>query len=303
MRRGIAVAFVVGAALATAAPAHADHHLIKIREYSPGLLATPNDGFLELQMYAAGQNLLGGHHIHMYDSTGAVPEPAVYTLNPGLPIPPNSQNQRSVLIAGTSGPANRDYPENLDQEYDPAGGALCFVSNTGFGQIDCLEWGVGTPLVDGGNPAAPAGIPDGQSLNRSIAPGCSTLLEAGDDTNDSATDFALDAPSPRNNATAPTEAECGPGGSGGGDTDPPQTTITKSPDDEFAKAKAKLKFRSSEPGSEFRCKLDKGKFKSCDSPFKKSVDVGKHKFKVYAIDQAGNRDPSPAKAKFKRVDD
>ena len=50
------------------------------------------------------------------------------------------------------------------------------------------------------------------------------------------------------------------------------------------------------------CKLDKGKFKSCSSPFKKKVDVGKHKFQVFAIDQAGNEDPSPAKAKFKRVE-
>ena len=48
-----------------------------------------------------------------------------------------------------------------------------------------------------------------------IAPGCSTLLEPGDATDNSSTDFALTAPSPRNNATAPTEAACGGGGGGG----------------------------------------------------------------------------------------
>ena len=55
-------------------------------------------------------------------------------------------------------------------------------------------------------------------------------------------------------------------------------------------------------GLDFKCKLDKGGFKSCDSPFKDKVDVGKHKFKVFAIDKAGNADPSPAKTKFKRVE-
>ena len=71
---------------------------------------------------------------------------------------------------------------------------------------------------------------------------------------------------------------------------------------ESQKAKAKLRFTSSEAGSEFMCKLDKRRFKPCGSPFKKNVDVGKHKFRVFAIDQAGNQDPTPAKAKFKRVE-
>jgi hypothetical protein len=31
------------------------------------------------------------------------------------------------------------------------------------------------------------------------------------------------------------------------------------------------------------------------------VKPGKHRFAVVAIDRAGNRDPSPAKAAFKRV--
>ena len=128
-------------------------------------------------------------------------------------------------------------------------------------------------------------------------PACPTLLEAGDDTNNSAADFSLGAPSPRANSTAPTETVCA-----AADTHPPQTTITKAPEAESTKAKAKLKFKSSEPGSSFMCKLDKGAFESCSSPFKKNVDVGKHKFRVYAIDRAGNRDRSAAKAKFKRVE-
>jgi len=82
----------------------------------------------------------------------------------------------------------------------------------------------------------------------------------------------------------------------GEDTDPPETTIRK------VKVKgdhAKAKFTSDEPGSTFQCKLDKGKFRRCSSPRRlKNLDDGRHKFKVRAIDPAGNRDPSPAKKKF-----
>ena len=120
----------------------------------------------------------------------------------------------------------------------------------------------------------------------------------GDDTNAPRADFSLRRPTPRNNATAPTETGC----TGGGDTDPPQTEITKEPKAKTTKAKAKFKFRSDETYSDFMCKLDKGGFEKCSSPFKEKVDPGKHKFSVFAIDRAGNEDPSPAKAKFKRVE-
>ena len=179
------------------------------------------------------------------------------------------------------------------QMYGP-GGAAC------FDDIDCVSWGAftGAALLPSppGNPA-PA-IPDGSSLTRTIAPGCATLLEAGDDTNNSVTDFTLGAPSPRANAAAPTETECG----AAADTHPPQTTITKAPKAESTKAKAKVKFKSSEPGSSFMCKLDKGAFESCSSPFKEKVDVGKHKFRVVRDRPGRNRDRSAAKAKFKRVE-
>ena len=49
---------------------------------------------------------------------------------------------------------------------------------------------------------------------------------------------------------------------------------------------------------EFQCKLDKGKFKSCKSPKTyKKLKLGKHVFKVRAIDKAGNVG-KPAKRKF-----
>jgi hypothetical protein len=85
------------------------------------------------------------------------------------------------------------------------------------------------------------------------------------------------------------------------DTTPPETTITKEPKAKSSKSKAKYKFTSSEPNSTFTCKFDKKKPKPCDSGKAKykRLDDGKHKFKVYAVDAAGNRDPSPDKDKFK----
>ena len=84
------------------------------------------------------------------------------------------------------------------------------------------------------------------------------------------------------------------------DTTAPQTTITKHPKKKTFSHKAKFIFKSSEPGSTFKCKLDKKKWKSCTSPKKyKNLKVGKHKFRVYAIDAAGNADPTPAVWKWK----
>jgi CSLREA domain-containing protein len=89
------------------------------------------------------------------------------------------------------------------------------------------------------------------------------------------------------------------GGSGGtADTTVPKVTITKAPKAKSASTTAKFKFKSNEAGSKFQCKLDKGKFKNCRSPKTyKKLKLGKHVFKVRAIDRAGNVG-KPAKRKF-----
>jgi hypothetical protein len=83
------------------------------------------------------------------------------------------------------------------------------------------------------------------------------------------------------------------------DTTAPETTIDKVKL-KVDKGKAKFTFSSSEAGSHFECRLDKGKFATCSSPQGyKHLDDGKHKFYVRAVDAAGNFDGSPAKEKFK----
>jgi hypothetical protein len=110
-------------------------------------------------------------------------------------------------------------------------------------------------------------------------------------------------------ATTPPEPGGGPGGGGGGggkggkkDKSPPQTTIVKGPKKRTHKRTVKFKFVSSEQGSTFKCKLDRKPFKPCRSPKKyKRLKPGKHVFKVFAIDRAGNKDKTPAVRKFRII--
>jgi hypothetical protein len=80
----------------------------------------------------------------------------------------------------------------------------------------------------------------------------------------------------------------------------PETTISKQPKPKTTSTKAKLKFRSSETGSSFRCKVDKKPYKDCPSPLKlKGLDPGKHKVLVKAVDPAGNEDATAEVARWK----
>lgn len=58
-------------------------------------------------------------------------------------------------------------------------------------------------------------------------------------------------------------------------------------------------FRSSEPGTSFRCRLDRQQFRPCRSPRSYLVLPGRHTFRVFAIDAAGNRDRSPTLFRFR----
>ena len=128
--------------------------------------------------------------------------------------PPNGESQRTVLAAGAAVDP-RDYTEDLETaaSLSLTGGAICFVSSSMLiGTIDCVEWGSGNTNVNADPPVLPGGIPEGSSITRSIAPGCSTLLEASDDTENSAADFSQTSPTPRANTQPIVETECAPGG-------------------------------------------------------------------------------------------
>ncbi len=84
------------------------------------------------------------------------------------------------------------------------------------------------------------------------------------------------------------------------DTLAPQTKITGGPRKSTKAKKATLKFSSTEPGSTFKCKLDKGAWKTCKSPKTyKNLKKGSHTFQVRATDKTGNVDGTPAKKTWK----
>jgi Ca2+-binding RTX toxin-like protein len=60
-----------------------------------------------------------------------------------------------------------------------------------------------------------------------------------------------------------------------------------------------FRFSSNEAGSSFRCRLDARPYRTCASPRAFQVKAGRHVFRVYAIDAAGNRDRTPVLFKFR----
>jgi hypothetical protein len=81
-----------------------------------------------------------------------------------------------------------------------------------------------------------------------------------------------------------------------GDSTAPNTRITRGPGRVTFERLAKFRFNSTESQSSFQCKVDRGRWRGCRSPFKRRVSAGrKHVFRVRAIDRFGNVDPSPAR--------
>jgi hypothetical protein len=203
----IAAAVAVTGTLSVASTALATYHELKIREvYAGG--GDQNADFIELQMYSAGQNQVFTKNVQVYNAVG---------IATGYPLVSNAtfgDNQRTILIGDTAVP-NRDFTADVDLDLYAMNGAACYPDGQ---PADCVAWG--NFAEQGGFPDLPAatseigapnvGITGANSITRSIAPGCATLLEAGDDTGSSVGDFAFTPPSPRSNATAPTELPCLP---------------------------------------------------------------------------------------------
>jgi len=197
--------------LAVALPASATFHLTKIVEVFPGTAVAPNAQYVVIQMYASGQEFVGGHAITVFDRSGNL----IGTITfPGDVN--NGASQDRILIATTQ--AQTFFGVAADLVMSPAllsaGGKVCWA-----GTIDCVSWGnyngsnagVGTPFNAGGG-----GLAFGRAAKRrlDIVPPSNTL-SSGDDTNNSATDFvASSSPTPRNNARILGHAPAGACGDG-----------------------------------------------------------------------------------------
>ena len=87
------------------------------------------------------------------------------------------------------------------------------------------------------------------------------------------------------------------------DTKPPRTSIAKRPA-KLVRARrlpvrVVFRFKAGERGARFRCRLDRQPFGRCRSPRAYRVGAGRHVFRVFAIDAAGNRDRTPASFAFR----
>lgn len=192
---------------ALAVPALASFHLMKIVEVFAGTAASPNAQYVVLQMYSSGQNSVGGTNIIVYNAAGTVVGTFPFTGDVAA-----GGSQAKILIATTQAQTFFGVTADLvvPAAIIPAGGKVCFET------IDCVTWGsyggagpVGTPYN------ASTGLVSGTAAKRRLnIAGGTTVLDAGDDTNNSANDFLQGLPAPRNNAgvlgTVP-PATCGNG--------------------------------------------------------------------------------------------
>lgn len=190
-----ALALMVGAGSASAT-----FHLIKIRSIFRG--PSPTGAFVELQMYADGQNHVGGHQLRVYPATGTLF--SAYNLPADVA---NGQNQRRILLGDTAAPGTPDVTLpglGTDLTNFASGGAIC------WDVVDCVSWGnrTGTLPSPAGTPIA-GGLSGSQVSVRTITRGCPTALDVADDTDDSAADFGFAVGyGMRNNTLAPIETLC-----------------------------------------------------------------------------------------------
>jgi hypothetical protein len=245
-RRGKLTSLVVltafASSLVAAAGAQATYHQNFIREVHEGNGTTVGD-YVELQAYAAGENLVAGKHIVSYDAGGSV------LTNFIIPsIVSNAANQATILIASDASTPGADFLASTDLNVDNTGGTVCYTDGSIATKLDCVAFdgtgGAPVTVPAGAAFGAPFSLPganlNGQSLVRTISRGCATALDPADDTN-SAADFTLGAGSPRGNSATPTETLC-----------PPATTKKK-------KCKKHKKKKSGAYSAKKKCKKKKKK--------------------------------------------
>ncbi len=194
--------------LLVAQPAWAAFHLMKITEVFPGTEGAPNAQYIELQMYAAGQNIVANHTVTVFGPNGVAIMTYTFPANVA-----NGGNQATILIATAE--AATLFGVTADLAMTPvlvlAGGKVCFDSSN----IDCVAWGNYSGAATGvGLPAYQArGLTRGRAIARRLdISGGATTLEGADDTGVSANDFVTALPTPRNNVGTngtPPVATCG----------------------------------------------------------------------------------------------
>lgn len=204
-RRGLAGLLVLVFTAGMLGTAPAANHLMKIREVYGGGPGAPNAQFVELQMYFCCQTLLSGTRVVVYSPSDAVL--GSFTFGGNVT---NGADQAFILI-GTAD-AQSVFGVAPDLAMTPvipaSGGKVCFENPY---PVDCMAWGTypAGALATGTPFNASEGLVPGASAERKISGGINpAALDSSDDTNDSAADFRLAGPAPRNNAGTTGSACC-----------------------------------------------------------------------------------------------
>ena len=197
-----------------------------------------------------------------------------------------------VLIGDEGG--NQILGHKGEDTYRALGGDDAIFANSGTRDrvIDCGE-GDDSAVLDlaaVGDPA-PLGCERGPrregkripARNRTAAAGAPHGPAGGDADARARGDAEAEARShaAADEAAAPA-ARAGPGGAA-----PPRAAVV-------------FRFGASE-SSRFECKLDAKPYRSCRSPLRTHLAIGRHTLRVFAIDSAGNRDKTPALARVRVV--
>jgi Ca2+-binding RTX toxin-like protein len=150
------------------------------------------------------------------------------------------------------------------------------------------------PLIDCGADVDRA-LVDFAQYGDAAPVGCETVTEAAPNSFQTGTKL----PPPPLEPTPPEEPEPRPPV----DRRPPQTRLTFHPPAALFSARTwrpvSFRFTAGEPEARFRCRLDRRPYRGCASPRLYRVKAGSHLFRVFAIDQAGNADPTPATLRFR----
>ena len=194
LARAVLVAVIL---LAAASPVFATFDLSYIAEIFTGSTEHPNAQYIVIVPYFDMQDLFAGIDVTVFGPTG-IPQANFATFAADLPN--IFTDQQSILIAT---PAAQQLfglaPDQVATGTLPASGLVCFKDPISLFVPDCVSYGsyTGNTLVGGSEAGPPASAPpNGLALRRDF--GLDGILQFGDDTNDSATDFGFQSPTPKN---------------------------------------------------------------------------------------------------------
>jgi hypothetical protein len=191
-----ATGLAAASASVSALPAAASFHLTNITEVFAGAADDPSAQFVEIQLRSSGNNFVQGLSVKVFNSSGTQIDSFTFASSPS-----NGAGQSSILVATSEAETYFGVDADLlmTPVIPPSGGKVCFEN------VDCVSWGNyagnSTSPSPSGTPFNADGIPVDSAMVRDISGGSNPNgLDGGDDTDDSAADFALGSPAPRNNA-------------------------------------------------------------------------------------------------------